>query len=105
MCVLLSVVDALGEGHGVVVVLLVVVHPHLGRAPRVAGEHVARAAREAVGMLLAEHVPHARARHDLQAAPALPHPETDLCGGRRSRVKVPCIIMLHLSSHHKQSPL
>ena len=51
---------------------------HLGDPARVLGEDVAGAAREGVGVLLAEDVAHAAARDDLQGAAALPHPERDL---------------------------
>lgn len=42
------------------------------------GEDSAAAAGESVGVLLPEHVAHAAAGDDLQAAPTLPHAEGDL---------------------------
>lgn len=42
------------------------------------GEDRAAATRESVGVLLSEHVSHATAGDDLQAATALPHTERDL---------------------------
>lgn len=50
--------------------------------PHSPGEDGAAAPREGVGVLLPEHVPHAAAGDDFQAAAALPHAEGDLCGGR-----------------------
>lgn len=47
----------------------------LGHLP---GKDGATAAREGVGVLLPEHVSHAAAGDDLQAAAALPHAERDL---------------------------
>lgn len=45
------------------------------------GEDGAAAPGEGVGVLLPEHVAHAAAGDDLQAATTLPHAEGDLCGG------------------------
>ena len=53
---------------------LVVVHPDHGHPQRVVGEHVDVCA-PGVGAPRAEHVAHARARHDLDAAAA--HPLTE----------------------------
>lgn len=47
----------------------------LGHLPR---EDSAAASREGVGVLLPEHVSHAAAGDDLQAAATLPHAERDL---------------------------
>lgn len=48
------------------------------------GEDRAAAPRERVGVLLPEHVSHAAAGDDLQAAAALPHAERDLCGDEQT---------------------
>lgn len=82
-CNSLPEVDGPGERNGIVVILLVFVHPDLGCPTCVPGEHVAGAAREGVGMLLTEHVANSGARHDLQAASTLPHAETDLCNSNK----------------------
>ncbi len=82
----LSEGHVLGQGDGGVVVLLVVVHPHLGRPPRVLCEHVSGSAGEGVGVLLAEDVADAGAGDDLEGAAALPHAERDLCGEREKNI-------------------
>jgi len=75
---LLAEGNVLGKGHGVVVMLLVVIHPNLRRTSRVPGEDVATSSGEGVRMPFAEDVTHPAAGDDFQAATALPHAERDL---------------------------
>lgn len=55
---LLAVGYVAGERHTRVVVLLVVVHPHLGCPPRIPGEYISASARERVRVTLPEDVTH-----------------------------------------------
>lgn len=58
--------------HGVIE-LPPLVHPHFSDASRIVEHHILNASRERVGRLVAKHVAHVRARHDLQPPAALPH--------------------------------
>ena len=57
--------NILGQWHGRVVILLVVVHPDFSRAPRVPGEDVSGSSGKSVRMLFPENVTDATARDDL----------------------------------------
>ena len=71
----LSVGDRLGQGHGLVVKLFVLVHPDFGCPPGVLGEDLACASGEGVRVLVPEDMAHPRAGDYLQPATALPDPE------------------------------
>lgn len=62
---LLSVRDVSCQRHGIIVELLVVVHPYFGGAPRVSGKHVSAASGEGVRMTFAEYMAHTWARDNL----------------------------------------
>ena len=70
---LLSERNVFGKRHSCVVVLFVLAHPDLGRAPRVPGKDVSGSARKRVRMLLPEHVADPAARNDFQRPSALPN--------------------------------
>jgi len=55
---LLSVRNVSCQRHGVIVELLVVVHPYFGSAPRVPSEHVPAAPGERVRMTFTEYMAH-----------------------------------------------
>ena len=81
---LLSIGYSFGQGHGLVVELLVLVHPHLCGPPRVLGEDLSCATGERVWVLVPEDVTHPRAGDDLKPATALPHSERNLCKSKLS---------------------